>query len=75
MVALKREQASALGAGTSEPYDALLEDYEPAETAEQAGRDACARAGGCGALLAETGGHVKFVAGDGLLADGLELPL
>jgi carboxypeptidase Taq len=35
MVALKREQASALGSGTTEPYDALLEDYEPGETAER----------------------------------------
>ena len=37
IVALKREEAAALGGGNSVPYDALLDDYEPgAKTADVA---------------------------------------
>ena len=35
MVALKREEADALGSPTGVKYDALLEDYEPGATVEQ----------------------------------------
>ncbi len=34
-VALKREEAEAIGYGTGVPYDALLDDYEPGATAAQ----------------------------------------
>ncbi len=32
VVALKRQEAAAVGCGTGVPYDALLDDYEPGET-------------------------------------------
>src|SRR5690606_34399442 len=34
VVALKREEAQAVGYGDGIPYDALLEDYEPGASAE-----------------------------------------
>ena len=35
VVALKREEAEAIGYGDGVPYDALLDEYEPGATAEQ----------------------------------------
>ena len=35
MIGLKREEAQAVGYGTGIPYDALLDDYEPAMTAAE----------------------------------------
>jgi carboxypeptidase Taq len=35
IVALKREEAEAIGYGSGVPYDALLDDYEPGATAAQ----------------------------------------
>ncbi len=38
MIALKREEAQAIGYGNGVPYDALLDDYEPGMTAAEVAR-------------------------------------
>ena len=39
MVELKRQVAACLGSASGDPYDALLDEYEPGETQCQCGED------------------------------------